>query len=260
MTALKDLQNKFRQHLVTGNSGILPDIVGTDSFSNVERLAVYGNAYYARLIEVLQDDFEAIHALLGDDEFEKLCHGYINTYPSRFFSLRWFGVCMADYLGSTRPYSQHEYLYEMAKFEWLFTDAFDAEDVNVVTESDVASIPGESWPQLKVKFHPSVCYLDYRWNILPVWKAIKDNEQVPVLQKLIDSETCLVWRQGLTTKYRTLEATESLVFKVAVDNQNFSQWCETLIEHGYATEQVPMLAAGTLKTWLGLGMVASTGY
>lgn len=256
MTALKELQSSFKQHLLKGDIGILPDIVGSDDFTNRERLAVYGNAYYARLIEVLQGDYEAIHTLLGDDEFERLCRAYIDAYPSRYFSLRWFGQHMPAYLRAKAPYSQYEYLGEMATFEWLFTDAFDAADIDIFTESEVASIPAESWPQLKVLFHPSVCWFDYQWNILPVWKAIKDNEQVPVLQKLTNSETCLIWRQGLTTKYRTLEATESLVFKSAVDSKNFSQWCEILMDQGYTSERVPMVAAGALKTWLGLGMIA----
>lgn len=260
MTALKDLQKNFKQHLVAGNLEILPDIISTEALSNIDRLAIYGNAYFARLIEVLESDFEAIHTLLGDDEFEKLSRRYIDTYPSRFFSLRWFGKYMEDFLRNTEPYSAHEYLHEMAKFEWLFTDAFDAKDIDIITEAEVAAISAEGWPHLKIKLHPSVCWFRYHWNILPVWKAIKDNEEVPVLQKLNDPETCLIWREGLTTKYRTLESTESLLLDAVTDGNNFSQWCELLIENGYPADEVPMIAAGALKTWLNLQMISGLEY
>lgn len=240
---------------MNGDGEVLAEICSTPSFSNVDRMAIYGNAYYARLIETLAGDYEAIHTLLGDEEFEKLCRHYIHTYPSKYFTLRWFGQFMAEYLRHNEPYSQHEYLVEMAKFEWTFTDAFDAQDIFAVTESDITQIPLEAWPTLIVRFHPSVHCFDYQWNILPIWKAIKDDEEVPELQKLGSIETCLIWRQELTTRYRTLEENESLLLKAAIAGKNFADWCELLLNAGEAADEVPMVAASILKTWIGSGMV-----
>lgn len=255
MTSLQNLQSNFKRHLVSGDDNILPCISSTQFLSNIDRLAIYGNAYYARLIEVLMDDYEAIHGLLGDEQFDTLCRKYIDTYPSKYFTLRWFGQYMAEYINANEPYSQHEYLYEMAKFEWMFTDAFDAEDANVITDSEVSAIPAESWPSLTVSLHPSVHWFEYHWNILPVWKAIKDNEEVPVLEELTGPETCVIWRQGLTTKYRTMEANERLLIQAAKNNMNFSEWCELLVQQGVTDHEVPAVAVGILKSWLDLGMI-----
>lgn len=260
MPMLKELQKNFKHHLVSGDDNILSEIVGTKELSNVDRLAIYGNAYYARLEEVLEGDFEAIHTLLGDEEFSILCRRYTDAHPSKYFSVRWFGQYMAEFLRTVTPYSEHPYLFEMATFEWRFTDAFDAEDSVAITETDVAQIPVESWPALKIIFHPSVSWFTYGWSILPVWKAIKDEVEIPVLQKLDKPETCMVWRQGLITKYRTLESNEFLLARAVAENKSFSDWCELLIEVGKPAEDVPMIAAGILKTWLSLGMVTAVNY
>jgi len=260
MSGLKELQKNFKHHLTSGKNDILSEIVSTKELSNAERLAIYGNAYYARLEEVLEGDYEAIHALLGDDEFSTLCKKYVDAHPSRFFSVRWFGQYMADFLRSTLPYSEHPYLSEMATFEWRFTDAFDAEDRVAITVTDVAQIPAESWPALTINLHPSVSWFTYYWNILPVWKAVKDEEEIPELQRLESPEICLQWRHELVTRYRTLEPNESLIIQAVADNKNFSDWCELLVNAGETAEAVPAIAAGILKTWLELGMISGIDY
>jgi len=260
MSQLKELQQNFKHHLMNGDTTILSEVVSSDKLSNVDRLAIYGNAYYARLEEALQGDFEAIHTLLGDDEFSELCRRYIDCYPSRFFTLRWFGQYMPDFLRSNDPYCKHEFLYEMSLLEWRFTDAFDAVDTPVIGESDIAQVPPEHWPTMSVSLHPSVSWFVYHWNILPVWKAIKDEKEVPVLMKLAEPEICLVWRDGLLTKYRTLTAKEVVVIEAVSEGKNFSEWCERLIESGEIPEEVPMLVAGILKTWIGLKMISAVDY
>ena len=260
MPQLRELQKHFKSHLTSGDGDILQQIVSTEELSNKDRLAIYGNAYYARLAEVLEADYEAIHTLLGDDEFSNLCRRYIDLYPSKFFTLRWFGQYMADFIKSNVPYSNHEYLYEMAIFEWRFTDAFDAKDVATITESDVALVPADRWPELTFTLHPSVSWFTYHWNILPVWKAATEDGDVPVLQNLEAPETCVVWRHDLATKYRTLDSNEAILIQSVAEGNNFSQLCELLVDEGEPAEEVPMITAGFLKTWLNLGMITAINY
>ena len=260
MPELKELQKNFKYHLMKGNTDILSEVVSTEKLTNADRLAIYGNAYYARLEEALQGDFEAIHTLLGDDEFSLLCKRYTDENPSQFFTLRWFGKNMPRFLQTTTPYSRHPYLQEMAVFEWCFTDAFDAKDDDTVNEGDIAQIPPDSWPTMRLTLHPSVSWFSYNWNILPVWKAIKEDNEVPVLKKLEQTEICLVWRQELATKYRTLDYKEALLLEAVSQNKNFSEWCDLLIDAGEPAEEVPMLAAGMLKTWTGLKMISAINY
>ena len=257
---LKDIQLAFKRHLMLHDNQIVDHIVGTDNMAGNERLAIYGTAYYGRLIEALEQDYEAVHVLLGDDEFARLCEGYIKANPSRFPSLRWFGRYMSDYLGNQQPYSDHPYLKELAVFEWTFIEAFDAEDAAVVSEVEAAQVPPECWPELTIMLHPSVHWFDYHWNILPIWKAATEDSEIPALVNLQNEEHCVVWRRDLMTQYRTLDSDEVILINGVQAKENFAGLCELLAEQGIAAEQVPIRAAGILKTWLALGMVSQLLY
>jgi len=56
-----------------------------------------------RLLEALQTDYPALHAALGDEDFEQLCFAFIAAFPSTYPNLRWFGANMDAYLKATPP-------------------------------------------------------------------------------------------------------------------------------------------------------------
>jgi len=205
------------------DAAIAEHIVSTHDLGHDLRLAIYSNAYTSRLIESLQQDYEILHALLGDEQFADLAQRYIEYYPSRFYSLRWFGQYMAQFIADTAPYDDQPFLREMAVFEWSFINAFDAEDVSIVTENEAAQIPPESWPGLGIQFHPSLQLFEYHWNILPVWKAIKNDNTVPAVTRLDTPNHCAVWRYDLKTHFRTVESLEAqLMLLVTEGCVNFS--------------------------------------
>ena len=54
-----------------------------ESLSSVDRLAVYGNAYFARLVECLGDTFPAVKHTLGEDTFAGFAVAYLQQHPSQ---------------------------------------------------------------------------------------------------------------------------------------------------------------------------------
>lgn len=253
---LQMLQTSFMDYLLHEQDAIVSHIDSTASLSSDVRLAIYGNGYFARLIEVLEKDFTALFAVLGEEAFSRLAVAYINAHPSTNPSLRLFGQHMTDFLEQHAGLDNRDYLVELARLEWCFTDAFDAADVPVATEVDAASVPPEEWPVLSMIFHPSIQLFDYRWNILPTWQALREEEPLPAPQQLPAQYTGLVWREELMTRYRTLEPDEAAVLPVVMQGGNFSDLCEVLVPWCEDVDAIPMQAATLLKTWLNSGMVS----
>ncbi len=52
-----------------------------------ERLSIYGNAYYARLMECLREEFPATAHALGEETFNSFAVAYLQSYPSRSYTL-----------------------------------------------------------------------------------------------------------------------------------------------------------------------------
>ena len=67
MHSLKGLQAAFQRHLFTGDGGIVEHIVSMENADNEQRMNVYVNAYYGRLVEALAGDYPAVRALLGEE-------------------------------------------------------------------------------------------------------------------------------------------------------------------------------------------------
>ena len=259
---LKELQIQFKSHLFSQESTIAQHIV-SDVLSSDFRLSIYANAYVGRLIEALENDYPVLKTLLGEDSFYELCQRYIAQHPSIYTSLRWFGQHMPAFLQDVQSYSEKPYLAEMAEFEWTLVNSFNAADQESIHESDVAQVPAEKWPELGFGFHPSVYTFPYQWNILPIWWAHKERQPLPKTQQLSAPETCLVWRRGLKTLFRTLENDEVLLLTAARDAADFSQLCELLSEQIgeiEAPQQIPLRAASLLKTWITDEMVANLNY
>lgn len=255
--SLEELQNAFKRNVLTGDESFAQFINSTESISSDLRLAIYGNAYYTRLQEALEGDFEVLKQLLSAEVFEEACLAYIHKHPSHYFSLRWFGRDFAGFLGYQPETGEHHWPAEMAQLEWLFTEAFDAADTKPATEADAAAIPPEAWASLCIGFHPSVRHMPIWWNTLARWRAVKDGQPVPEAQRLTEPGECVLWRQGLVTQYRWMEVDEAVALQAALDGENFSELCGALAEQMQDQEQVPMRAVGFLKAWLADGMITA---
>jgi len=255
MPGLKELQNAFKRNVVNGDEAFGKYINSTGAVSSDVRLAIYGNAYFSRLEEALESDYGILKQLLGDDVFSEVCVAYTHKYPSRYYSLRWFGQDFPAFLGYQQASGEHHWPAEMAQLEWHFVGAFDAADSMVATEADAAAIAPEAWAALKIKFHPSVRTMAIWWNTLTRWRTAKNTETVPEPVRLLAPAQCLLWRHALVTQYRSMEADEAAALQAALAGADFSELCGALAEEIQDPEMVPMKAAGFLKTWLAAGMV-----
>lgn len=254
MNKLRCLQEDFQDYLLVGNDRVQPQVLGTEQVSTAERLAIYADGYRLRLLEALDTDFPGLHALLGDAEFDALGRAYIAAHPSPYFSLRWYGDRLSEFLRTTEPYSKYPAFTEMAQFEWAKSDAFDAAESPVAGMADMAAIPPAAWPGLTFRPHPSLRRLDLYWNVPTVWKAKDVGEELPALEGAEYPIAWLLWRQDLLTYFRSLSAHEAWALDALLRGDSFATLCEGLCEWIDA-QHVAVHAAGLLKQWLMDGLI-----
>lgn len=255
MSTLRRLQEDFQGYLLTLDARMNPHVLGSAQVDAEERLAIYANAYRLRLLEALGTDYPGLHSVLGDDEFDAMGRDYIAAHPSPYFSLRWFGDRMSDFLQSTEPYAKYPVFAEMAAFEWAKSDSFDAADSAVASINDMAVIPPEAWPGLQFIPHPSLRRLDLRWNVPTVWKEIEAGREPPALEESDYPIAWLVWRQDLLTYFRSLNVDEAWALDALLRGETFAAICEGLTEWIDA-QNIAVHAAGLLKQWLTDGLIS----
>lgn len=255
---LNDWQRELEAYLLGEQpipvAALLASLRGSPALSAEDGLAIYHNAYRARLLDTLRDDYPALHRWLGDDEFERLAQAYLRAHPSQHYSLRWLGARLPDFLEGHPIAAQSAPLAELARLEWAFTLAFDAADGTPLTLEAMASLPPAEWPSLRVRLLPSVQWLPCRHNSLALWRAAKaEGEDLPPNQPLEQEEVCLIWRQGLISRYRSLGVAEAgALHGMCRQDWTFAELCSELAAH---SDAAPLQAASWLKQWIAEGLL-----
>lgn len=262
MNQLAKLQNTFQDYVLKPDPLASTTWVSAAGKSAPEKqLSIYSYAYHARLVEVLTNDYPATLVAIGEDYFEQLTGEYIKAHPSQFFSLRDFGAGLANFILELFEKETHwqemPWLYELVVFEWSLGQAFDAADDKIFTEHDMATVAPEIWPNLKFKLHSSVQRLDFEWNIIEMWQALTAETPTEVSATKDASTPWLVWRENLSTHFRSMEIDEKCAFDTLAQGGSFTDICESLLNL-INEEEIPMHTASLLKSWISQSLISNT--
>lgn len=122
-----------------------------------DRLAVYGNAYFARLLECLREEYPALAHALGADLFDEFAMGYLEAYPSRSYTLHQLGANFPRYLAETCPPDEDPgwaaFLIDLATLERIFSEVFDGPGVEgqpLLSADRLAAIAPDHWPDARL--------------------------------------------------------------------------------------------------------------
>lgn len=250
---LNDWQRAFEKYLSgehsTANPALIASLTGGLTLDVNTGLAIYHNAYRARLLEVLQGDYPAIWQWLGDDEFEQLATAYIRQFPSRHYSLRWFGEGFEVFIREHLVAKQSAPLAELAALEWAFTLAFDAPSGTPLTVQDMMVLAQEDWSTLRVSPSPSLRWLECAFNSVALWRAGKNEIPFPGSKALGEPHIVVISRTELVCHYRSLETAEANALKGMFERGlNFGELC-CVLSASYG-EGAPVQAVIWLKQWI----------
>jgi len=253
MKTLPELQNHFFRTVVNNSDELTAEVEQQGEMTANERIAIYVDGYRLRLIEALQDSYPALHTLMGDDDFESLCLEYIDHYPSKHFSIRYFGSYLADFLCQNQDYANSELLQEMAQFEWALRGSFDSKDQLVLNLGDLSQIAPEQWSDLTFCLHPSLRILKLNWNVPSLWKAIEQEADPQSPQKTQSSITWIIWRPKLETHFRSMSIEEAEGFDLIKQGKSFGELCESMAKV-VKPEDAATQAATFLARWIEDGL------
>ena len=117
MKSLRELQDTFQRAILAGDDAILAEVKDSAKEKRDVLFGVYRNAYVARLADIVSEDYEQLHAYLGDQGFAMLVKAYIAANPSDQRSARWFGRHLPTFVGENQTYAKHPEVVELAQLE-----------------------------------------------------------------------------------------------------------------------------------------------
>lgn len=232
--------------------GILPDVIrGDERLSALQRLGIYADAYFYRLLDCLKEDFPATAAVAGDS-FERIVRAYLGRHPPTEPSIFYAGRYLADFLANHHPHERWPFLAELARLERTLVETFHDPDAMALTASDVRAIAPADWPKLSLRTHPAVHLLDCGWRVNDVLRAIENGTQWRDPRR--ESFAMLVWRQGNQVYYRALEVPERAALEVASRGADFAVVCDAFASHR-DSENLAGEINRTLIRWVADGLL-----
>jgi putative DNA-binding protein len=255
MKSLKELQESFQRGILAGDDTILAEVNDSAKEERKVLFGVYRNAYVARLAEILGDDYEQVHAYLGDQGFARLVKSYIDANPSDQRNARWFGRHLPAFVRQSAAFAKHPEVTELAALEKALADAFDGPDSEPLGLSELAALAPEDWPNLVFRPNPTLIRLTFATNAADIWSALK-NETAPLkAMHLPEPQAVIVWRQDYMARFRPLSPEEAMMWDEGARGIRFGVLCEMVATFA-GEDEAELRAATYLKGWVDMGMLA----
>ena len=149
-------------------------IAGDERLPASERLDIYANMYFFRLLDCLREDFPRLASALGEDRFHNLATDYLLAHPSEHPSLRYLGRRLPEFLASHALAGESPCLPDLARLEWTRADLFDAADARTLTRDDLARLAQDTAGDLPLRAVPAFRLLRLDHDAPRLWRELRD--------------------------------------------------------------------------------------
>ncbi|EDY16454.1 conserved hypothetical protein [Chthoniobacter flavus Ellin428] len=202
------------------NAGIAERFIKpNDRLSAFERLQIYNQQYWWRLLGALGEDFRGLRAVLGEGKFEKLAVAYLEACGSHSWTLRDLGSRLVAFLAERPEYTcpRTDLALDVARVEWARVLAFDDPEKPTPKAEQIAQTPPD---RLRLQLQPYLNLLELGHPVDELMRKLKRTGAVAVSNAV----SIAAPRQRETVSIRRSRAPIHL----AVHRANFSVYYQRL--------------------------------
>jgi len=237
-------------------------IAGDERASAVERLDVYANMYFFRILDVLRGDYPKVLAVIGDDAFHNLTTDYLQAHPSRHPSLRFVGAALPAFLRAHALSEARPWLHELAALEWARVDVFDRADTATLTEAAVHAVSADDFGSIALAPIAALELLPTAFAVGETWRDVEDERSPTPPRAAPDGQALLVWRRGITVYHRVASPFEHQALRLFLGARTtFGALCAALADGTVGPprtdDQAAIDAVELLSQWLADELLAA---
>lgn len=226
----------------------------SDTLTPAERVDIYANMYFYRILDSLKEDFGRILRVVGEVNFHNLITGYLAKNPPNSFSLRNVGRRLPDFLKHHPLARKWPYLSDLARLEWELIDIFDAANSPILTRDHLRKTAPEKWGELKLRPIPAASLVKFSFRVDRVSDKKTARAQAVPKKPLV----LLFWRRDFRVYFRPVGKMEEKLLKKMGKGVSFGSLCEGMVRS--SSTKKPALTMGKfLERWVGDGILIKPG-
>ncbi len=165
----------FLERYTSPQKTALPWIAETPPIGKEERLDIYAEAYFARVLESMKTDFSITARVLGEHSFQKLVSDYLKEFPSRSTNIGEVGRSFSKFISKYTDLKDYPFLEPLAKMEWTLIESFHAENSGTLNPSKLSKLSNENWENIIFKLAPSTKLVRSQWPLDQFWRLLDES-------------------------------------------------------------------------------------
>jgi len=254
MSTLARAQHEFLA-CVLDDSAPLPAAWGA---RHAAGMAVYRNAYRARLVDALRETFERTARLVGEDAFRRAAAHHLITRPPTSWTIDLAGEGFAATCAEL--FANDPDVGELAWLEWAMHRAFTADDAEAMQVAGfaaaTANLDADQWDALVLEFLPGTALRPVTHDLVKLWVTLGSASGEADLERLLQPEYVLLWREGDQPVFVLVPEHDGQALAALQRGGSFGEMCAALAARVGPADAAAM-AGAMLLSWLELGVVRS---
>ena len=146
-----------------------------DRLSSFERLQIYNQQYWWRLLGSFGEDFGALRAVVGARKFDALAVAYLDSIGSTTWTMRDLGRQLESFLRAhpelTAPHNQ--LALDIVRVEWARVIAFDEPGEPVLDPKRIATVSAD---RLRIGLQPYLTLLELAHPVDDLLRKFKESQ------------------------------------------------------------------------------------
>lgn len=236
----------LRQKRALGKSGSLKAAAarhfsGSARLSPVDQANIYRTQFWLRHTGALVEDYPGLSSLLGQSLWEEVVECYLSQVGYRVQTLRNLGKDLVDHLIDFPRLENRKLLVDMARLEWAYIEAFDAQDDAPLNLERLKEIPLKAWESARFCIADSLTLLQLSYPVADLRRELKRSAQEARKRALSCKEEELhyvVYRRGRELFDKQISRTAFLLLTQLKADQSLIVACQNVVDVAPEATQV----------------------
>lgn len=126
-------------------------VLPSRTLTPAERVEIYQRMYPLRMEEALGVDYPGLQHFLGGEGFRRLVRAYVESFPSRSYTLNRLGDHLAEFIRTAPGLRHRGFCHDLARLELAMTEVFDEAETPPLSAAEIAAEPVERWPEVRLR-------------------------------------------------------------------------------------------------------------
>ncbi len=222
---------------------IVDEMAPTQILTGKERLSIYNEQYWYRLLALMQSDFPLLKNSLGAWEFNQMAMAYLIQYPSHSPSVQGLGHLLLDFLRGSTPWSTKQN-QQMAELDFSQIQCHLLPSKKPLPLTRLAENGLGSMDSIQLSIQPWVLLFEEDWNLM---EYRFEKELNPWLTLLPRKGYWVVFRQGILAEAKPLSYGAFQLLGHLKAGKGLQKACEDVVQN--MAEEETIAFAESLPLW-----------